>query len=105
MKNNPVYIVLKQIALDGEYTIEQAENLTYNQAVTLLGHREFTGAFLNNAKRSIVMALQDRDDKAALAEVKSKVKTWLDINFPDWTAEKGRLRGKPFITIHLEGFP
>jgi len=105
MKNNPLYIQLKDIALTGNYTVQQAKDLTFNQAASLLGTRDFSGAFLNNAKRAIIMALENRDDEAVLQEVKSKVKTWLDANHPDWIAEKGRLRGKPYITIYLEGFP
>jgi len=105
MKNHPIYIRLKQIALDGDYTVEQVRALTFKQAAGLLGERGFTSTFLDNAKRGILMALQNRDDKANLQQVKSKVKTFLDANFPGWEAEHGRDSDKPYVTIWLKGRP
>ncbi len=105
MKNHPKYVALKQIALDGNYTVEQIRALTFNQATTLLGEKPPSITFLENAKRGIVMALGDRDDKANLQQLKSKVKTFLDNNFPDWEAERGREGEKPYVKIWLKGKP
>ena len=103
MKNHPLYQKLKQIALDGNHSVEQVEGLGYNQAAKLLGTRQFSLAFLNNAKRSIVMALKNRDDELDLQALKENARAWLDANFPDWEAERGREGGKPYVTIWLKG--
>lgn len=103
MKNDPLYIQLKELALSGNYSVAQAKALTFEQAASLLGTRNFTQAFLNNAKRAIIMALENRDDAATLDAVKSVVKDWLDNNYPNHVIDRGRLRGKPYITIWLEG--
>lgn len=105
MKNHPLYKTLKQIALDGNYTIEQVQGLKFNQAADLLGTRSFSLAFLNNMKRGIITALQNRDDENNLQQLKQKAKNWLDANFPDAKAEKGRQSDKPYITVWLEGKP
>jgi len=103
MKNHPLYKKLKQIALDGNYTIEQVENAGFNQVAELLGTRNFSLAFLNNMKRGIIDALQNRDDEQALQELKQQAKSWLDTNFPGWQAERGREGNKPYVTIWLKG--
>ena len=103
MKNHPLYQQLKQIALDGGYSVEQAEGLSFKQAASLLGTRQFSLAFLNNAKRAIITALQDRDDKNDLQALKETAKNWLVANFPDWEAERGREGDKPYVTIWLKG--
>lgn len=105
MKNQPLYKKLKQIALDGNYTIEQVENAGFNQVAELLETRNFSLAFLNNMKRGIVMTLQNRDDEEAMQGLKQQAKNWLDTNFPDWQAERGREGDKPFVKIWLKGKP
>jgi hypothetical protein len=105
MNNHTFYKKLKQIALDGNYSIEQVQALSFNQAADLLGTRDFTVTFLNNMKRGVIDALQNRDDKANMEQLKQTAKAWLDAHFPDWEAEKGREGGKPFVTIWLEGKP
>lgn len=105
MKSHPLYKQLKQIALDNNYTIEQAQNLTFTQARTLLDGADFTYTFLQNIKRGILDALQNRDDLKNLHDLKATVKSWLDVNFPDWEAEHGRAGGKPYVTIWLKGKP
>lgn len=105
MKSHPLYKQLKQIALDNNYTIEQAQNLTFTQAKTLLGDADFTYTFLQNMKRGILDTLRDRDDLKNLQDLKATAKNWLDANFPDWKAERGRESGKPYVTIWLKGKP
>ena len=105
MNNHPFYKKLKQIALDGNYSIEQVQALSFNQAADLLGTRDFTVTFLNNMKSGIADALQNRDDKANMEQLKQTAKNWLDTHFPDWEAEKGREGDKPFVIIWLEGKP
>ncbi len=105
MKNHPLYKKLKQIALDGNCTIEQVENAGFNQVAELLGTRNFSLAFLNNMKWGIVMALQNRDDEQNMQQLKQTAKSWLDANFPDWQAERGRESDKPFVKVWLEGKP
>lgn len=105
MKNHPLYKKLKQIALDGQFTVEQAASLTFKQAVELLDTNEFSGTFLTNMKRGIVMALQNRDDLVDVDQLKQEAKRWLNVNKPGWEAERGREGGKPYVTIWLEGKP
>lgn len=105
MKNHPLYKKLKQIALDGNYTIEQIENMNFNQAADLLSERTFTITFLRNMKRGIIDALQDRDDEDSLKQLKYRAKAFLDANFPNWKAVKGKQGEYPFITIWLKGNP
>jgi hypothetical protein len=105
MKNHPLYQQLKQIVLDGDYTVDQACALNINQAAELLGSHSFSLAFLNNMKRGIVMELQGRDDEIDLQQLKEAAKNWLDVNFPDWEAEHGREGEKPYVTIWLKGKP
>ncbi len=105
MNNHPFYKKLKQIALDGNYSIEQVQALSFNQAADLLGTRDFTVTFLNNMKRGVIDALRNRDDKANMEQLKQTAKAWLDANFPNWEAERGREGGKPYVTVWLEGKP
>lgn len=103
MKNHPHYKKLKQIALDGNYTIEQVQNASFDQIAELLETRDFSLAFLNNMKRGIIHTLQNQDDEEDLQGLKQQAKSWLDAHFPDWQAERGRQGSKPYVTIWLEG--
>lgn len=105
MRNHPLYKKLKQIVLDGNYTIEQVRDATYNQVVELLGERGFGNAFLTNMKRLLIIEMQEVQDEDNMQQLKQTAKNWLDTNFPDWVAEKGREDDKPFITIWLKGKP
>lgn len=104
MKNHLVYKKFKRIAFENNYTIEQVENLDFREAMTLLG-ASFSFTFLKNMKRGIIDSLRNRDDNANLQQLKQVAKNWLDTNFPDWEAERGRQGEKPYITIWLKGKP
>ena len=105
MKNHPLYKELKQIACDSNYTLEQVQDLDFNQAADLLGTRDFTITFLNNMKRGLIATLRSRDDEANLQQLQQQTKAFLDSNFPSWEAECGRQGHKPYITFWLEGKP
>lgn len=106
MRNNPIYKRLKQIALDGGYTIEQVEKLDFNKAAQLLGSREgLTVTFVSKMKAGIVAAIKNRDDEQAMHQLKDVARDWLDRYFPDWEAERGRESDKPYVKIWLEGKP
>jgi len=105
MKNHPLYKKLKQIALDGNYTVEQAQALDFNQAAELLETRSFGLTFSINMKHGVIDALQHRDDENDLQQLKQTAKNWLDTNFPDWEAERGRQGNKPYVTIWLRSKP
>jgi len=105
MNNHPFYKKLKQIALGGNYSIEQVRRLRFNQAADLLGSHDFTVTFFNNMKRGVIVSLRNRDDKANMEQLKQTAKAWLDANFPNWEAERGREGDKPYVTIWLEGRP
>jgi hypothetical protein len=105
MKNHPLYKKLKQIALDRNYTVEQAQALDFNQAAELLETHSFSLTFLVNMKYGVIDALRHRDDENDLQQLKETAKNWLDIDFPDWEAERGRQGDKPYITFWLRGKP
>ncbi|MHC4084453.1 MAG: hypothetical protein ACYSWZ_22410 [Planctomycetota bacterium] len=105
MKNHPLYKKLKQIALDRNYTVEQAQALDFNQAAELLETRSFSLTFLINMKYGVIDTLRHRDDENDLQQLKETTQNWLDTNFPDWEAERGRQGNKPYITIWLRGKP
>lgn len=104
MKNHPLYKKLKQIALDGNYTIEQVEKATYNQVAELLDERVAV-AFLNNMRHLLLSEMQDKEDENDMQQLRLTAMTWLNANFPDWQSERGREDGKPFVTIWLKGKP
>lgn len=105
MQNHPSYQKLEQVALDGNYTVEQVRALSFAQATALLGERPASFTFLENIKRGIITALQDREDEVNLQQIKLKITSLLDADFPDWKAEHGREGRKPFVTIWMEGKP
>jgi hypothetical protein len=105
MRNHPSYQKLEQTALDGNYTAEQVRALSFTQATALLEERPASFTFLENMKKGIVVALQNRADEFNLQQIKLMVTSWLDSNFPDWEAECDREGGKPFVTIWMEGKP
>ena len=105
MQNHPCYQKLEQAGLDGNYTTEQVQALSFTQATALLGERPASFTFLENMKKGIIMVLQNQEDDFNLQQIKLEVASWLDSNFPVWEAERGRESGKPFVTIWMEGKP
>jgi len=105
VKNHPLYKKLKQIALDGHYTIEQVRSASISQVTTLLETSHFSSGFLYNMKRLLISELQDRQDERDTHELRQVAMTWLNANFPDWQAERGREGDKPYVTIWLKGKP
>ena len=104
MKNHSLYKKLKQITLDGNYTVEQIENVGFDQVAELLGDRSFSNAFLQNAKYLLIAEIQDQQDESDKQLFHSKVEV-LRNRFPDFEVERGRIDNKPFITIWLKGKP
>lgn len=105
MKNHPLYKKLKQLILDGGYTIEDVQRLDFNQAAELLGTRSFPLALLENMKRGLIDTLQNRDDENDMQQLKQTAKNWLETNFPDVEIERGRESNKPYVKIWLKGKP
>lgn len=106
MRNHPLYKKLKQIVLDGDYTIEQVENATVGQVAKLLGPDvRFSQVFFQNMKRGIIMALESRNEELNFQGVRDMASSFLDANFPGWKAERGKEGNKPYVTIWLKGKP
>jgi len=105
MKNNPIYKQMEQIALDEDYTVEQAELATDAQIKTLLDAPGLKPAFIANMRRCIFRVLASRDDERDLQQLKSQILNWLSKNFPDFEMERGREDDKPFVKIWLKGKP
>jgi len=105
MKNHPLYKRLKQAVLDGNYSIKQVENAGSVQVTKMLGTRSFSLAFLNNMKHLLIAEMQEKKDENDMQGLKQQAKTWLNVNFPGWQAERGRDGDKPFVKIWLKGKP
>ncbi len=105
MQNNTTYVKFKQLALDGNYSIEQVQNTTKEQVETLVNTAVLKPAFVDNMKRLIINDLQQQNDQQDMEQLKQQAGAWLDSNFPDWQAERGRKRDKPFVKIWLKGKP
>ncbi len=105
MRNHPLYQKLKKIALDGNYTIEQVQSLSFTQVTTLLGERPGSTTFLENMIQCIIVVLQNRDDERDLQALQDQVRIYLDTNFPGWVAERDGEGGKPCIKLWLKGKP
>ena len=105
MKNHPIYLKVKNYAL-ANIALAGFEAMTAGEIIIAAGAEgKVSGTFATNMKRGVLSALKDRDDGIDLQQIKSKVKTFLDANFPDWEAERAREGGKPFIKIWLKGKP
>ena len=109
MRNNSLYKKLKQIALDGGYTIAQVQGASKSQIKTLLGASNLKAAFVNNMKRVLITHLQDRDDEVdkvfLLNEIDGGAREAFCDRFPDFEIERDRKRDKPYITIWPKGKP
>jgi hypothetical protein len=106
MKNHPLYKKLKAYVLTN-LTTGEIEALSPHELIALLGEGQIrlSHTFVNNMKSAVIMAMENRDDENDLQQVKTKIKSWLDANFPNWEAERDREDGKPCIKIWLEGKP
>lgn len=105
MRNRADYKTLKQKVLTENWTMEQLEAVTLKQIATFLGKPHLSVTFLKNAKNCLIETVQNRDDLKNLQDLKATAKSWLDANFPDWEAERGREGDKPYVTIWLKGKP
>jgi hypothetical protein len=105
MKNHPVYKKVKQYALDNMATVD-FEAMPAGEIIMAAGAEgTVSGTFAANMKRAVLMALQNRDDENRIKVLKAGVKGFMDTNFPDWQAEKGREDNLPFIKIWPRGKP
>ena len=105
MLNNPLYGKFKELVLNNNYTVEQVQELSINQAAKLLGAGGFSCTFWDNMKRAVIAALQSRDDQNNLEQLRQTAKSWLDTNFPSWEAEIEREKDKPCVKLWLKGKP
>lgn len=104
MKNKQIYKDLKQKAFDENWTLEQLDALTHQQAVELLG-QNMTLSFLRGMKKGIRDAFQARDDEANRQEVEQHLHGLLTSKYPNAVVEKSRQYGKPHVIVWLEGKP
>ena len=103
MKNHELYKQIKAIAAN--YTIAQVELATRQQVCALLDIPvgQMSSAFFSNMKACLISELQEREDEADLQNVRAAASAFLDSNFPQWQADKGREGGKRFVKIWLDG--
>jgi hypothetical protein len=106
MRKHPLYKKLKTYAL-ANLSQGDLEDLTIGDLAARLDIEtpQVTQAFFDNMKRCVFLDLQSRDDEIDLKTLKEGAKSFLDINFPNWEAERGRESGRPFLKIWLRGKP
>lgn len=101
MRNHPLYKQLRQIALDNNYTVEQIQNCNWQQAVQLLGQRDFSIGFLENAKRELILELRNEAVEVDRQYIASAVRD----RFPQLELEYRREGEYPYIMLWLKGKP
>jgi len=104
MKNHPLYKKLKQIARDGNYTIEQVRGLDFNKAAELFETRNFSNTFLGYMKTELIAEMQNQQDESDKQLFQAKVES-LRSRFPDFEVEQGRQDDKSYVIIWLRGKP
>ena len=97
------------MVISGNYTFSQIENATASQVIQIGGFSlEEAGEiqfFWEGIKRLLLIDFIDRRDGIRMEALKTEAQTWLDANFPNWQATRGRESDKPYVTIWLEGKP
>ncbi len=93
MIDEPLYLRLKQIAVDGSYTSAQAEGLTYRMVRSLLGEG-FPISFFRKMKQGIINYLSRLEAEA-----------WLEANYPNVEADIETEQGKTKVTVWPDGRP
>ena len=105
MRNNQFYKQMRQVVLDGDYTVEQVELATDDQIKTILDAPDLKPTFIANLRRCVTKDLIDQDDERNLQDLRTQVWGWLNTDFPDFEFERGREDDKPFVKIWLKGKP
>lgn len=107
MRNRPEYKQLEQIALDGNYTVEQVQNATKSQVSALLDNAVMSDAFFLNMKNILLKKLTNRNDETDRQFIinlfEGGARTAFRDRFPDAVILKRRENSKRIIEIRLDG--
>ncbi len=93
MIETELYILMKQTAIDANYTSEAMGNVTYRQARNVLG-QSFAISFFRTMKRAVVNYLS-----------RLEAQTWLETNYPNVESDIETERGKTKVTVWPDGRP
>ena len=107
MRNHELYKQFKQIAFDGGYTIQQVQDTTKQQVCNLLGIQitAISNDFLRNMRALLISDLQNRNAEADSQMIRVQAENFLNINFPNWEADRGQESGKRYTKIWHDGRP
>ena len=109
MQKNALYLQLKQIATENNYTIEHIQSLTADRIKELLELGGVYDGFVANLKDALLKEWQNKYDQTFLQNLKSQLidgsRVWLQNNFPKAEFEMGAQNGKRFVRIWLNGRP
>lgn len=106
MQNNSLYLLLKQEAIDENYTVEQADALTKEQIEIIVNDSITTGFYLN-IKATLIQYLIDCDNEDERSSINDQLTSggWLAANFPDAVVVDGCEGVKRFVRVWLNGEP
>jgi len=99
---------LLDYAIAHNFTSIQVENATWEQIKNQLNQdfpENFSGAELNKAQKYVAESLRDLERKAIKDQIKDKIKTWLDSNYPNYEFEYRHESGKLCIELWIFGKP
>ena len=108
MQNNALYLQLKQAAINGGYTIGQAEDITKAQMESIVG-TSISDNFYANMKAVLVGHITDEAEEIELSGLKNQLiggnRQWLLNHFPNAEIDRGKESEKKYIKIWLDGKP
>jgi hypothetical protein len=108
MRNRPIFIKIKNYIEAQGYTIQQIENVTPAQVISLLNltpeeAREYR-EYYYGIKRILIRALEDKADTQTVTDLKAQIHNWLVSRFPDYAVEKDfNDKKNRMITFYLDG--
>lgn len=111
MRQRTVFIKLRNYCVAQNLTITQVENATVDQVIGLLNLTDAKEIkdlkmYFSGMQRIIISKLQDQLDELTMLALVDKAKTWLEANFPAFSASKDFSdSNNRTVTIHLDGGP
>ena len=99
MRNRQLYKTIKQIVIDGNYTIAQVEGVTRRQMESIVG--QSVGGYFEGIKENLVKELTAQDDTLRQSQIRNAIIS----QFPNAEFDKGTVRGKKFVRIWIDGKP
>ncbi len=105
MKNNDLYIKLKNYALDNNLTIAEVQETTSAKIVNIVGQNNLPAAFIRNMKHRIINKLRRRKNQNNAIAIGVAVKNSLGSTLKNLDFEQGGNIKNPFTIVWHEGKP